>query len=84
LGEAELSIAIRAKAVKRLRIVRTARGRFRITVSLSHQEGELSVVTTRKQPREWASLDRLTKHIQQKFGAVPAITICLDTGEPTR
>jgi hypothetical protein len=40
-------------------------------------------VTTRKQLREWASLDRLTRHIEDKYGAVPAITISLEAGEPT-
>jgi hypothetical protein len=85
VGEAELSLVSRTTALHRLRIVRTAAGKFRMSVSLSHHDGELELqlVTSRKQPREWASLDRLTRHISEKYGAVPTITLCLDAGEPT-
>ena len=85
VAEAELSLVSRTTALQRLRIFRTREGKYRMSVSLSHQAGELElqIVTTRKQPREWASLDRLTRHIQEKYGAVPAITLCLEAGEPT-
>jgi hypothetical protein len=83
--EAELDLVARTTALQRIRIFRTRAGKYRMSVSVSHRAGELElhIVTTRKQLREWASLDRLTRHIEDKYGAVPAITISLEAGEPT-
>jgi hypothetical protein len=83
VGEAELTLAARSELLRRLRIIQTGEGKYQVKVSLADREGELSVVTTR-QPREWASLDRLLNHIQEKFGAFPAIFITLKPGETTK
>ena len=50
---------------------------FRIYVRLSWKEGEILLVTQRKTPREWASLDRLVRHIVNHYGPVPPITLHL-------
>jgi hypothetical protein len=83
--EAELGLVSRTTALQRIRIFRTREGKYRMSVSISHRAGELElhIATTRKQLREWASLDRLTRHIEEKYGPVPAITISLEAGEPT-
>ena len=85
ISESELSLVVRSKALKRLHITQTEQGKFRITVTLNNQEGEHELVTTRKTPREWASLDRLAKHITEKFGgAIPAIHLTLFSGEASK
>jgi hypothetical protein len=77
ISESELTLVVKSRAIKRMHIVQTEMGRFRIHVTLNNQEGELELLTFRKKPREWASLDRLTKHIREKLPNVPNITISL-------
>jgi hypothetical protein len=84
VSESELGLVVKSRALRRLLIHRTDAGRFRVSVTLNNQEGELDLVTTRKKPREWASLDRLAQHIQEKFGANLAITLCLQSGETSK
>jgi hypothetical protein len=82
INESELVLVVLSKALKRLHIIQTAQGRFRIKVILKNQEEERDLVTYRKQPREWVSLDRLAKHIREKCGAIPPMTLTLlTTGE---
>lgn len=82
ISESELVLVVRSKALKQLQIIQTEQGRFRIKVILKNQEEERDLVTYRKQPREWASLDRLAKHIQDKLGPIPPMTLTLSmTGE---
>lgn len=82
--ESELILVVKSRALRRLNIHRTDSGGFRVSVNLNNQEGEHDLVTTRKNPREWASLDRLTNHIQEKFGAQLPITLYLQAGETTK
>ena len=77
ISESELVLVVRSKALKRMHINQTEEGKFRITVNLNNQEGELDLVTFRKTPREWASLDRLVKHIQEKYIGIPNIILTL-------
>lgn len=84
ISESELGLVVRSKAIKRFHIVQNQQGKFLITVTLNNQEGELELVTTRKNAREWASLDRLAKHIQEKYGAIPSISLSLHTGDSTK
>lgn len=84
LSESELVLVIKSRAFKRLHIIQNEQGKFRITVSLNNQEGELNLVTYRKTPREWASLDRLAKHIHEKYGAIPNMTLSLYSGETSK
>ncbi|WEF31470.1 hypothetical protein [Pseudoduganella chitinolytica] len=80
ISESELILVIRSKALRRMHIVQNGEGKFRIMVNLNNQEGELALVTFRKTPREWASLDRLARHIQEKYGVIPTITLTLSLG----
>lgn len=84
VSESELGLVVKSKALRRLNIHRTNAGRFRVSVTLNNQDGDLDLVTTRKRPREWASLDRLAKHIQERFGPHLAITLILESGETSR
>jgi hypothetical protein len=77
LGEAELVDFIKNKAVKKLNIVQVDGG-YQIVVNLTWKKGDFILVTTRKTPREWASLDRLARHIREKYnGDLPPINLLL-------
>ncbi|KWF77582.1 hypothetical protein WL93_26570 [Burkholderia diffusa] len=89
INETDLIDAIRNKAIKKFNIVQTAEGKYRIFVNLSKisissdwKEGDLTLISTRNSPREWASLDRLEKHIRMKYGAIPAISLSLNFDLP--
>ena len=78
VSEAELADFVKNKAVKRLHIVQSENGRFQIVITLTWKEGDWILVTTRGKAREWASLDRLTRHIREKYdGVLPAINLTL-------
>jgi hypothetical protein len=84
ISESELVLVVRSRALKRMHVIQNEEGKFRVVVNLNNQEGELELVTFRKKPREWASLDRLAKHIQEKYGAVPIMTLTLFLGETSK
>jgi hypothetical protein len=76
--EAELADFIRNKAVKKLNIIQVDESKYQIVANLTWKEGDWYLVTTRKKTREWASLDRLARHIREKYnGAVPPISLLL-------
>lgn len=77
IHESELEDAGRNKAIKRLRIAQQRTGKFGIVVNLTWKEGDFTLVTQRKNVREWASLDRLSTHIQENYGTVPSISLTL-------
>ena len=77
ISESELALVVKSRAIKRMHILQTEIGRFRIHVTLNNQDGDLELLTFRKKPREWASLDRLIKHIREKLPNVPNITLSL-------
>lgn len=78
ISEAELIDCVKNKAVKQLNIVQSDNGKYQISLSLTWKEGEWNLVTTRGKPREWASLDRLARHIQEKYdGALIPISLAL-------
>jgi hypothetical protein len=81
ISEADLIDCLQNKAVKKFSIRQTANGTYQIIVSLTWKEGELILETSRKAPREWASLDRLIRHIQEKYGKVPTISLTLHQQE---
>lgn len=83
ISESELGLMVLTKGLKRFHIVQNRLGKYHIRVTLNNQEGELQLVTTRKSAREWASLDRLANHIQDKYGAIP-ISLSLHTGDSTK
>jgi len=77
ISELELIDNLGNNAVKSLKLVQDAEGKFFIYVQLTWKGGELVLETQRKKPRAWSSLDRLVKHINQKYGKVPAIELHL-------
>jgi len=84
MSESELVLIVRSKAVRNLHIIQTDEGKYRIAVHLKNQEEALELMTFRKTPREWANLDRLAKHIQEKYAGIPSITLTLYSGEATK
>lgn len=85
ISESELINAIKDCAVKRINLIETPDGAYRIQITPSHFEGrsnqhnkgEKTLITTRHTPREWANLDRLVRHIHNAYGKVPEITLTL-------
>jgi len=78
VSESELIDYVKNSAVKRLNIVQSGVNKYQIVVVLTWKEGELNLVTTRGKPREWASLDRLSRHIREKYdGVLPPIGLTL-------
>lgn len=83
ISESQLVFVVRSDALRQLRITQNELGNFLVAVQLNNQDGWHELVTFRKKPREWASLDRLAKHIREKYGAIPTITLNLFFGEAT-
>ena len=81
ISESGLGLVVRSQAVKRFHIVKNGSGKYVLNVELNNHEGELTLVTTRKNAREWASLDRLAKLIQVRYEAVTVISLSLHTGD---
>lgn len=78
VSESELTDFVKNKAVKKLQIVENEAGKYRIVINLTWKEGDWHLVTTRGKPREWASLDRLARHINEKYdGELPPISLSL-------
>jgi hypothetical protein len=79
VSEAELADAMRNSAVIQLTIEQSQRNKYRIVAKLTWKEGDFQLVTTRKAVREWASMDRLIRHIQSINGTPPKINLVLNT-----
>lgn len=77
LSEAELTDFVKNQAVKRLNIVQNESSKYQIIVNLTWKEGDWNLLTTRKTIREWASLDRLARHIRENYGIPPSISLSL-------
>lgn len=75
ISEQELINNLESKAVKSMTLVQGDDGKFRIYVTLTWKEGRQLLETQRKKPRTWASLDRLVRHINTKYGHVPVIQL---------
>lgn len=75
ISETELVDNLESKAVKSMTFVQGEDDKFRIYVILTWKEGRQLLETQRKKPRTWASLDRLVRHINTKYGKVPAIQL---------
>lgn len=78
ISESELADFVKNKAVKKLHIVQNDADKYEIVITLTWKEGDWNLVTTRGKPREWASLDRLARHIREKYdGTLPPISLSL-------
>ncbi len=82
VSEGEVADFIRNKAVKRMNIIQTDGGKYRIVVTLTWKPGDWNLVNARRQPRKWASLDRLARHIINEYGGdLPPINLVLRGGK---
>ncbi len=83
IQENELVKNLSNGAVTLLRIVEDKKGKYQTFVQLSWREGEIQVVTQRKKPKQWASLDRLAAHIKKYYygNLIPVITLQLQGAE---
>jgi len=80
INEAELVDFVKNQAVKRLRIIQSDSGKYQTVVNLTWKDGDWQLVTTRAKPREWVSLDRLARHICEKYqGQLPTITLSFNS-----
>lgn len=79
LTESELADFLKNNAVRKLTIILGPSGKFRIVVNLTWKQGDYYLLTTRKTVREWASLDRLARHINDNYGVPPLIELSLQT-----
>lgn len=80
ISEAELTDFVKNNVVERINIVQSEAGKYQIVIALTWKEGEWNLLTTRRKPREWASLDRLARHIKERYGtALPRIILTLST-----
>ena len=76
--ESELADFVLNGAVKHLHLIQTEAGKYQIVINLTWKKGDWHLVTSRGKPREWASLDRLVRHIREKYdGAIPPISLTL-------
>ncbi|EJE4183736.1 hypothetical protein M3890_004653 [Vibrio parahaemolyticus] len=75
ISEPELMDNLESKAVKTMALVQGEDGKFYVYVTLTWKEERQLLETQRKEPRTWASLDRLVKHINQKYENVPIIQL---------
>lgn len=81
ISELELIDNLESKAVKHMALVQGEDDKFRIYVTLTWKEGRQLLETQRKKPRTWASLDRLVRHINSKYGHVPVIQLELRSND---
>ena len=75
--ERDLLLYIRSQVVRRLVISQICSGAYQLRASLTLQAEDVAICGVRGTPREWASLDRLAKHIQNKYGSVPLLELAL-------
>lgn len=78
ITETDLLRAAEFKAIKSVRIEQTAKGTYRVYVVTTGVKGEMPLVTLRdrENPREWADLERLAKHLKN-YGVIPIMTFSL-------
>ncbi|WP_157008195.1 hypothetical protein [Xenophilus azovorans] len=73
-----------AGALKSINVFRLESGKYRIVVSLTWKTGDYLLITYRKKPREWASLDRLMKHVEANYGDISNFSLSIKTRPPSK
>ena len=73
ITELQLIDNLANSTVTQLRLVQGSDRRYRICVLLTWKEGYQTLETQRHTPRAWASLDRLIRHMESKYGRLPAV-----------
>ena len=82
ITEAELTSFARSGVVTCIKAVPAQDGRgVNLYVRLSWKEGDLLLITQKKQPRVWASVDRLLAHIGHHYRTVDSLHIFLRNAE---
>jgi len=83
IAERDLLLYIRSRVLRRLTIVQTGSGLYRLVVSLSVERHDRVLATARGSPREWSSLDTLAKQIRCKYGAPVSVALSLKSSLST-
>lgn len=78
ITETDLIHAAELKAIISMRIEETKDCHYQVYVVTTGDESEkvLTTLRDRSAPREWVSLDRLVRHIKNRYGYTP--NICLN------
>ena len=77
ITERDLLLYIGSRVLRRLTIVQTGSGLYRLVVSLSVERHDSVLASARGSPREWASLDSLAKQIRCKYGSPASVALAL-------
>ncbi|CAK7035337.1 MAG: hypothetical protein BACC_04465 [Bacteroides sp.] len=77
INETTLITNLESGGIRRLKLIQGKDRKFMIRAVFAWKGGEYTLVTQRKTPRIWASLDRLLKHIETKYHNVPVIELHL-------
>lgn len=82
ITEAELVDNARNGAVTCIKAVPGQNGKgFNLYANLTWKEGDLLLITQKKEPRNWTSADRLLAHIDRKYRKVDSLHIFLRNSE---
>lgn len=81
ITEHELTLALQYRGIKKVRIAETEEDRYVTYITMVKEDEEKIVITRRKHAREWASLDRLIKHIKATYGNPGSIVLTLRSME---
>lgn len=77
ISSEEFRVAVRFKLIKKIRIEQTKDFQYLTHLTLAKEDQEKTVITQRGEPKEWANLDRLIKHIQSNKLGVTTIILTL-------
>jgi hypothetical protein len=77
IAERDLLLYIRSRVLRRLTIVQTGSGLYRLVVSLTVERNNFVLASARGSPREWSSLDSLAKQIRCKYGSPATVALSL-------
>ncbi len=78
ITEAELIDNAQNGAVVYIKAAKSQNGKgFNLYVNLTWKEGDLLLITQKKEPRNWVSADRLLAHIEKNYREVASLTIFL-------
>lgn len=75
INEQTLIDSLESNSVKKIQLIQGSDGKFTICACLTWKGGGQILVTQRKRPRTWASLDRLVKHMKSKYTNIPTIEL---------
>lgn len=77
INEQTLIDSLESNSVKKIKLIQGKDRKFTILACLTWKGGGQILVTQRKRPRAWASLDRLIRHMETKYPNLPIIEIHL-------